>query len=49
MLYYFGFTIQLALLRVFNVNLKNLAFDTSTITTNASMIFYEDLQNSKTV
>ena len=49
MLHYFGFTIQLALLRVFNLNVQNLAFDTSTITTNASMIFYEELHNSKTV
>ena len=29
MLHYFGFTIQLALLRVFNVKVKNLVFDTS--------------------
>jgi len=35
MLYYFGFTIQLALLCVFNVKVKNLAFDTSKIITNA--------------
>jgi len=35
MLHYFGFTIQLALLRVFNVKVKNLAFDTSKIITNA--------------
>jgi len=32
---YFGFTIQLALLRVFNVKTKNLAFDTSKMITNA--------------
>jgi len=35
MLHYFGFTIQLALLRVFNVKVNYLAFDTSTIITNA--------------
>ena len=35
MLHYFGFTIQLALLRIFNVKVKNLAFDTSTIITTA--------------
>jgi len=35
MLHYFGFTIQLALLRVFNVKVKNLAFDTSKVVTNA--------------
>jgi len=35
MLQYFGFTIQLGLLRVFNVKVKNLAFDTSKIITNA--------------
>ena len=35
MLHYFGFTIQLALLRVFNVKMKNLAFDTSKVITNA--------------
>jgi len=35
MLDYFGFTVQLALLRVFNVKVKNLAFDTSKIITNA--------------
>jgi len=35
MLHNFGFTIQLALLRVFKVKVKNLAFDTSKITTNA--------------
>jgi len=29
MLHYFGFTIQLALLLVFNVKVKNLAFDKS--------------------
>jgi len=34
-LYTFGFTIQLALLRVFNVKVKNLAFDTSKVITNA--------------
>jgi len=28
------FTIQLALLRVFNVKVKNLAFDTSKVITN---------------
>jgi len=28
MFHYFGFTIQQALLRVFNVKVKNLAFDT---------------------
>jgi len=32
----FGFKIQLALLRVFNVKVKNLAFVTSTVITNAS-------------
>jgi len=32
---YFGFTIQLVMPRVFNVKVKNLAFDTSKITTNA--------------
>jgi len=31
----FGLTIQLALLRVFNVKAKNLAFDTSKVITNA--------------
>jgi len=31
----FGLTIQLALLRVFNVKVKNLAFDTSKVITNA--------------
>jgi len=35
MLHYFGFTIQLALLHVFNVKVKNLAFDTSKIIINA--------------
>jgi len=35
MLHYFGFTIQLALLRVFNVKVKNLAFDPSKLITNA--------------
>jgi len=35
MLHYFGFTIQLALLRVFNVKVKSLAFDISKIITNA--------------
>jgi len=35
MLHYFGFTIQLALLRVFNVKVKNLAFVTLKIITNA--------------
>jgi len=35
MLHYFGFRIQLALLRVLNVKVKNLAFDTSKIITNA--------------
>jgi len=34
MLHYFGFTIQLALLCVFNVKMKNLAFDTSKNITN---------------
>jgi len=34
MLYYFGFTIQLALLRVFNVKVKNLAFDALKMITN---------------
>ena len=36
---YFGFTIQLALLRVFNVKTKNLAFDTSKIITNACFLW----------
>jgi len=35
MLHLFGFKIQLALLRVFNVNVKNCAFDTSQVITNA--------------
>ena len=35
MLHYFGFTIQLYLLRVFNIKVKNLAFDTSKVITNA--------------
>jgi len=35
MLHQFGFTIQLALLRVFNIKVKNLAFDTSKVITNA--------------
>ena len=35
MLHYFGFTIQLALLRGFNVKVKNLAFDTLKVITNA--------------
>ena len=35
MLHCFGFTIQLALLRVLKVKVKNLAFDTPKITTNA--------------
>jgi len=35
MMHYFGFTIQLAMLRVFNAKVKKLAFDTSTIITNA--------------
>ena len=35
MLHYFGFTIQLALLLVFNVKVKNLASDTSKFITNA--------------
>jgi len=35
MLHYFGFTIQLALLRVFNLKVNNLAFDTSKVITNA--------------
>ena len=42
MLHYFAFTIQLDLLRVFNVKVKNLAFDTSNIITNA-WFFYEEL------
>jgi len=36
MLHYFGFTIQLALLHVFYVKVKNLAFNASQIVTNAS-------------
>jgi len=35
MLHYFVFTIQLALLLVFKVKVKNLAFDTSKMITNA--------------
>jgi len=35
MLHYFGFTIQLVMLRVFNVKVKNLTFDTSKSITNA--------------
>ena len=35
MLHYLVFTIQLALLRVFSVKVKNLVFDTSKIITNA--------------
>ena len=35
MLHYFGLTIQLVMLHVFNVKLKNLAVDTSKIITNA--------------
>jgi len=35
MLHYLGFTIHLALLRVLNVKVKNLAFDTSKVNTNA--------------
>ena len=35
MLHYFGFKIQLALLCVVNIKVKNLAFDTSKIITNA--------------
>jgi len=42
MLHYFGFTIQLALLRVLNVKVKNLAFDTSTIITNAWFSMKQD-------
>ena len=34
-LHYFSFTIQLALLRVFNIKLKNFEFDASKIITNA--------------
>jgi len=46
MLHYFGFTIQLALLRVFNVKMKNLSFDTSKVITNAwfSMKNYPGLE-----
>jgi len=35
MLHYFGFTIQLALLHVFNVKVKNCAIDRSKMITNA--------------
>jgi len=35
MQHYIGFTIQQALLRVFNVKVKNIAFYTSKIITNA--------------
>jgi len=35
MLHSFGTIIQLALLRVFKVKVKNLAFDTSKVITNA--------------
>ena len=38
MLHYFGFTIQLALLHVFNVKMKNLAFDTSKIITTLNVL-----------
>ena len=42
MLNYFGFTIQLVMLRVFNVKMKNLAFDTST-NYHKYKVFYEEL------
>jgi len=42
MLHYFGFTIQLDLLRVFNVNMENLAFDTSK-NYHKCIVFYEEL------
>jgi len=35
MLHYLGFTIQLVMLRVSNVKVKNLEFDTSKVITNA--------------
>jgi len=35
LLHYFGFTIQLVMLCVFNVKVKNFAFDTSKSITNA--------------
>jgi len=35
MMHYFGFTIQLALLRIFNIKVKTLAFDTLKKITNA--------------
>jgi len=38
LLHYFGFTIQLVMLCVFNVKVKNLAFDTS-----KCQVFYEKL------
>ena len=38
MLHYFGFTIQLALLHVFYVKMKNLAFDTSKIITTLNVL-----------
>jgi len=37
MLHYFGFTIQLALLRVFDINVKNLT------NYHKCMVFYEEL------
>jgi len=43
MLHYFGFTIQLALLRVFNVKVKNLAFDTCINNYHKCVVFYEEL------
>jgi len=43
MLHYFGFTIQLVMLRIFNVKVKNLAFDTSKIY-HKCMVFYEKLR-----
>ena len=44
MLHYFGFTIQLVMLRVFNVKVTlHLAFDTST-NYHKCMVFYEELE-----
>ena len=42
MLHYVGFTIQLALLRVFNVKVKKLTFDTNNY--HKCMVFYEELE-----